>query len=293
LRNTADVHGGYLVKDRNGTSVNWGQIASAPVGGGLNQISIHFSAPVLVQQEDLAVRGGGGFGAVMASTAFSYNSAANVATWTFDTIRHDQLWMVLDGTSAGAVTDMDGNRLDGDWINPTGYSDNDADASIYPSGNGVAGGDFEFAVTILTGDADRDGRVTLADLARLQNHLGMTSGAIWEHGDVNGDGQVNAADAALFASVLGRSFRDWPTAPPSPAAAAVVVAAEARNEQAAVANAAAAARPRETRRLVDRAADRALESPFASSGTTSLQLRAQRRTPHSADEANSLRFVTR
>ncbi|MEX2188389.1 MAG: S8 family serine peptidase [Pirellulales bacterium] len=260
VRNTADVHGGYRVKDRNGTSVNWGQIASSPVGGGMNQISIRFTEPVLVQQSDLVVRGGGGLGAVRPSTAFSYNAATNAATWTFATILRDQLLLVLDGTSANAVTDMDGNRLDGDWVNPTGYSDNDPDASIYPSGNGVAGGNFTFAVTILTGDADRDGRVTLEDLADLQGHLGKMTGAIWEDGDMNGDGRVTAADAALFVGSLGTNFREWPIAAASAAADSLVVAPQRQTEQLTPPRISAVARPREPRRLVVEAADRAIEA---------------------------------
>lgn len=281
LRNTADVHGGYLVKDRNGTSVNWGQIASAPVGGGLNQISIHFSEPVLVQQNDLIVRGAGGFGPAIASTAFSYNTSVNVATWTFPAILHDQLWIVLDGTSASAVTDMDGNRLDGEWVNPTGYSDNDADGSIYPSGNGVAGGDFAFAVTILTGDANRDGQVTLADLARLQSNLGKASGAIWEDGDANGDGRVDAADAALLARSFGLNYREW-TIPQaslseaslSAAPLAVVVAASARQPASESPNGVAASRRQRDRALA--ATDRTVEDETALAARSTLRLHARR-----------------
>ncbi len=283
LRNTADVHGGYRVKDRNGTSVNWGQIASAPVGGGLNQISIRFTEPVLVHQSDLVVRGGGGFGDVHPSTAFSYNAAVNVATWSFATVLRDQLMLVLDGTSANAVTDLDGNRLDGEWVNPTGYSDNDPDASIYPSGNGIAGGNFSFAVTILTGDADRDGRVTLEDLADLQGHLGEPSGAIWEDGDVSGDGRVTAVDAALFARAFGAVFREWPTAPvplaSSAAANAIVVAPQGRASSTSVeSRLSAVSRPRQQRRVAMDATDRVLAAETGALGSVSRQLHATRRS---------------
>lgn len=229
VRNLADVHGGYRVKDRNGTSVNWGQIATAPVGGGMKQVSLTFTEPVLVDEADLVVRGGGGFGSAIPSTGFAYNAATYVATWQFAPIYRDQLLLTLDGTSANAVTDLDGNRLDGEWVNPTGYTDDDADASNYPSGSGAAGGNFVFAVTILTGDADRDGRVSLADLARVQRNLGKASGAIWEDGDVTGDGAVTIADVALLAKSFGVDFRTWPTAAASPpSAAAIVVASTAR-----------------------------------------------------------------
>lgn len=211
VRNTGDVHGGYHVKDSDDTGARWAQIASAPVGGGMNQISITFTEDVTVDEADLVVTGGGGFGTVYGSTGFSYNSTNFTATWTFPTVMRDQLWLKLDATSIYGIRDADFNYLDGEWTNPTGYNDNNSDISTYPSGDGEGGGDFKFAITILTGDADRDGLVGLADLADLQSHLGTTTGAIWEDGDVTGDGAVSAADAAALAASWGVDFREWPT----------------------------------------------------------------------------------
>lgn len=294
VRNLADVHGGYRVKDRNGTTVNWGQIASAPVGGGMTQVSLTFTEPALVDQADLVVRGGGGFGSVIPSIGFAYNAATHVATWQFDPIYRDQLLLTLDGASANAVTDLDGNRLDGEWVNPTGYTDNDADAGNYPSGNGVAGGNFVFAVTILTGDADRDGRVSLADLARVQRNFGKASGAIWEDGDVTGDGAVTAADAALLASSFGADFRTWPTAPASPpSAAAIVVASTARVPEgdAPPKPARLSAQPvRQPRRPIETATDKAISGIEAATVTRVLRGRAVRHSttpPVSSSTDNS------
>jgi hypothetical protein len=190
--------------------------------------------------------------------------------------------LTLDGTSANAITDSDGNRLDGEWVNPTGYSDTSANASNYPSGNGVAGGNFSFAVTILTGDANRDGRVSLADLGALQGHFGKASGAIWEDGDVNGDGKVTAADAALLAAAFGAEFREWPTAAAPPnAAAAIVVASTARipNFDPRQPSVRLVARPvRQQRPSVESATDRAIGEIVATATTRILGSRTIRRT---------------
>lgn len=296
VRNTADVHGGYLVVDRNGTAVNWGQIATAPVGGGMNRISINFTEPVIVHQNDLVVRGNGGLGAVIPSTNFSYNASNNTATWTFNTILRDHLWLTLDGTSANAVTDADGNRLDGEWISPLGYSDNEPDSSNYPSGNGVAGGNFEFAVTILTGDANRDGRVTLADLAAIQRNLGKMSGAIWEDGDISGDGKVTALDAALFSASFGVDFRDWPSAASSssPAANAVVAATSPRNhgEVAQTPRIAAHAIAERRSRLVPVATDIVLAATGHESPTSEPSARPRRRVRLAVPELANTRLAT-
>lgn len=56
----------------------------------------------------------------------------------------------------------------------------------------------------LPGDFTGDGRVDLADLARLQAHLGTLSGASFADGDMTNDGVVDRRDAAAFSQVFGR-----------------------------------------------------------------------------------------
>ena len=46
------------------------------------------------------------------------------------------------------------------------------------------------------GDANLDGKVTSADIAIIEAHMGETN-AWWEDGDFNHDGVVNAKDLAL------------------------------------------------------------------------------------------------
>jgi hypothetical protein len=57
-------------------------------------------------------------------------------------------------------------------------------------------------LTGLAADLNRDDRVGIADVARLQSHLGSISAAPF-NGDLNGDGAVNRADAALLAIQFG------------------------------------------------------------------------------------------
>ncbi|MEX2186749.1 MAG: LamG-like jellyroll fold domain-containing protein [Pirellulales bacterium] len=56
---------------------------------------------------------------------------------------------------------------------------------------------------MVVGDITGDGRVGTADLAVLQGHMGITSGATAAMGDLNGDGAVNRADVAIFARQYG------------------------------------------------------------------------------------------
>jgi hypothetical protein len=55
------------------------------------------------------------------------------------------------------------------------------------------------------GDFTGDGLVGIADLAILQAHLGIPSGATRLMGDMDGDGDVDRTDAASFARQFGRS----------------------------------------------------------------------------------------
>ena len=67
----------------------------------------------------------------------------------------------------------------------------------------------------LLGDINGDHRVDAADLAILQAHLGIASGAAPADGDLDGDGAVNRNDVAIMA----RNFsRQSPAVAPSPGA---------------------------------------------------------------------------
>lgn len=77
----------------------------------------------------------------------------------------------------------------------------------------------------IPGDFNSDGKVGIADLGILQAHLGTASGATAATGDMDGDGDVDRADAAEFARAFGRSAGvggGSPAASAAPSALAVV-----------------------------------------------------------------------
>ncbi len=67
---------------------------------------------------------------------------------------------------------------------------------MYPSGNGTAGGDFNFAFNVLPGDVNQDGIVNVQDLTLVTSGW-LEAGPV---GDVNADGLVNGEDLALLSS---------------------------------------------------------------------------------------------
>ncbi|MEX2187743.1 MAG: Ig-like domain-containing protein [Pirellulales bacterium] len=83
------------------------------------------------------------------------------------------------------------------------------------------------AKDLIRGDVDENNRVDLADLAMLQGHFGLASGASRADGDLDGDGDVDRADVAILARNFARSYLP-PVSPSAPAAIrAVAVQREA------------------------------------------------------------------
>ena len=141
---------------------------------------------------------------------FVYDPATFTATWTLTgPIGSDKLLLRLNADGSNPIEDSAGNRLDGEWTNPT--STTPSSSSTYPSGDGTAGGDFLFRFNVLPGDANSDNTVNASDLAILGQHW-KQSGQGWAQSDFNGDGTVDASDLAI----LGDNWRKTlPSAEPA------------------------------------------------------------------------------
>jgi hypothetical protein len=83
-----------------------------------------------------------------------------------------------------SVTDLDGNRLDGEMA-----------AGTFPSGDLISGGAWRYSITTLTGDADGDGYVGADDLDLVRANWGsqVTPGDL-SVGDVFPDGVISGDD---------------------------------------------------------------------------------------------------
>ena len=130
--------------------------------------------------------------------------------------------LALNADGSNPIEDPAGNRLDGEWTNPTSTSD--SGGSIYPSGNGVAGGDFDFRFNVLPGDANQDGSVNFSDLNKVLTNYNLT-GMSWSQGDVTGDGAVNFSDLNVVLTYYNQSLPSGsPAAGAFPAADLLVAA---------------------------------------------------------------------
>jgi hypothetical protein len=215
--------GATAFRNAAGTAGNFGypvpagaaQSRSLPWINGVNQVAIRFDQDVSgqIDQNDLVVTGSSSTYS-FAPGGFSYDPTTRTAVWTLaQPVTQDRLRIVLNGVSG----------LDGEWVNPSTASPN---GDAYPSGDGTAGGDFNFRINVLAGDATGDQRVDALDLADVKRRLGrrpgdgVTGGAAYSvFADLTADGIVNALDLAAVKQRLGRRLGA------EPAGAAAVAAA--------------------------------------------------------------------
>jgi hypothetical protein len=147
-------------------------------------------------------------------SGFAYNATDHVATWSLSAvIGVDKLYVAVPGSGATPVTDVAGNALDGEWSNPTGFSQVGATDS-FPSGDGVAGGDFAFRFDVLPGDSTGGslGKVNVADINQTKSRSSLPETTSSYRSDFDGNDLVNVADIAYVKSKS--SIYSLPVDPP-------------------------------------------------------------------------------
>lgn len=159
------------------------QLKSVPVGKP-SIIEIAFSDPL----DPLTIDAGDlqllqlGTGTILTPTSVVVNSTNDVVTWSFSSAFPRGYYQI--SIRDYGIANEDGAILDGEWVNPTSHSTG-TNYSTMPSGNGRAGGDFEFAFTVLPGDYVRDAnnKVNGIDFSRLSSNFNQfpSGGAVTVH----------------------------------------------------------------------------------------------------------------
>ena len=119
-----------------------------------------------------------------------------MATWSLSAvIGADKLYVAVPGSGATPVTDAAGNILDGEWTNPTSYSQVGS-TSTFPSGDGTAGGSFAFRFDVLPGDSTGGslGKVNVADINQTKSRSALPETISSYRSDFDGNNLVNVAD---------------------------------------------------------------------------------------------------
>ncbi len=199
ISGTTSTHAAYDFTTVDGSGA---QLSTVPVGGA-NRIDITFSEDVNVLQSDLQLvsllRGSNS-----AVVDHDYDPPTRTAYWEFQspfsssaTVTGDFFAIRLK-ESITAVSD--GDALDGEWVNPRSVSSAHADISTFPSGNGERGGEFQFVFTTMLGDTTLDNFMNpdFTDQDAWEEYYGIESGATYQQGDLDGDGDVDNADLLAF-----------------------------------------------------------------------------------------------
>lgn len=170
----------------------------------LDELSITFDQDVHIDANDLALTGVNT--TQYYPTSFRYDPQAQTATWTFaQSFDEDRVLIDLNADGHDPVTNLVGDKLDGEWTDAV---------SIFDSGNGVEGGDFEFSLVTNPGDADRLGWVDYFDYVFVYYGSGLATTDTGYNPlyDIDGSGTVDAADySAVYAELGGLA----PTADPA------------------------------------------------------------------------------
>ncbi|HEY5313852.1 MAG TPA: ELWxxDGT repeat protein, partial [Pirellulales bacterium] len=206
------------------------QLATMLPWTNIDILSVAFDEGVMVAPASLTLYDDAGN--PIASTGFSYNAAAQVATWTFPTLASSKYWI---GLSSAAVTDALGTALDGQWT--TGVS-----TFAAGSGDGTPGGDFNFRFNVVPGDANDSGAVTNGDVLQTKLDVGAVTGPSNFRQDVNGSGNITNGDVLLTKMAVGSDLNSLPE-PTLPALAPLVALQPAGSQQVDLAPDMASAQP--------------------------------------------------
>jgi hypothetical protein len=202
-----------------------GQLGNAQLvtWNNVNRVSVRFSKPIANPGgTSLVLRAVTGSGAgtqtTIESTAVTLSEGDTVATWTVPTLASGKYLLVLRSSAITAATG--GGRLDGEWTNASS-------TFATGSGDGTAGGDFEYRFNVLVGDVNASGTVLTGDKTAVQSALATAVTATNYRLDIDGTGRIlltdaNAAGAAL-ASGLSRLTALGEFAPVLTAAAGATV----------------------------------------------------------------------
>ncbi|MFO7906102.1 MAG: cohesin domain-containing protein, partial [Pirellulaceae bacterium] len=179
---------------------------------GLSDVRIGFNRDVRIEQGDLRLVGTDA-GEVEASQ-FAYDSDAFTGTWTFPVMGVDKFLLSLSDQVAAVGS---GLPLDGEYTDGGGQA---------VSGDGTAGGDFQFRFNVLPGDTTNSGNVVAGDVSMLASAFGsFASGSGDRYSvfvDFDGSGNVVASDVSVLASHFGQFLPSGePVLPPSVSTSAV------------------------------------------------------------------------
>jgi hypothetical protein len=197
----------------NASNVGWNNI---------DRISVRFDQPIAQPAADalqLVLGTTEGNQTIVPTTAPTLLAGDTVAQWSLpaDFLRLVSGRYVLSIASAGITNAAGTATLDGEWTTSTS-------TFAAGSGDGTAGGMFNFFFNVLAGDVGGNGTINAADISTIRNKLRSALSTSLESDadyrlDINGSNNLNSVDLsqtrAELTSALGRNLSQLPevTAP--------------------------------------------------------------------------------
>ena len=182
----------------------------------INTVTVEFSGQVSDVGMSSLVLTGGASGSTPSVTGFS-SLGNNTYSWTLSSALASNQYLLAIATTGSAfgtpgstqVTDLDGAPISGAFT---------TSSSTFPSGNGLAGGSFNFLFNVLPGDGSQGGTVSTDDVSEAGTLLGYnekTSAGYNPYYDYYGAGIITSSDSSLDTQNLGQTVPSTPPAAPS------------------------------------------------------------------------------
>ena len=160
-----------------------------------SSIVIEFSEPVAISKKDLSLLDGAGIAVDLSGATLEHAPGMTTALLRLPVRPAPGYYSLI--VSGSCVQDLAANLLDGD-------------------SNGMAGGDYQQHVMIaIPGDVTLDGSVDAMDYITLKRNFGSFGGAVWDSGDLDGDGDVDWHDLQTIMGCIGTSLGPAPAAAPT------------------------------------------------------------------------------
>ena len=207
---------GYALKAGSSelTDLPWSTITTISVA--FSQ-SVNVAGGVSVAANSMALVGGTGTGAATVPSLSSFTTSGNTATWVFSSALGENRYVLAVASTGSAfgtpVTNAQAAGLDGEFT---------TSSSSLPSGNGLAGGQFNFFFNILPGDTSQAAIVssTSASTIGKLNNTTFASSGYNPYADIDGSGIINATDSGVESHYNNKTLNTL-TAPTAPAVVVV------------------------------------------------------------------------
>lgn len=198
---------GYGLKDGANQLVTSGASAAQVTWSNVNRISVQFNQPITapVASSLQLIRGDSGGDVTITPTAVSLLAGGTVAQFSLPSSLVTGQYIISIG-AGGIVDEAATTVLDGEWTTSS--------STFAPgSGDGTAGGTFNFRFNVLVGDVNASGGVNGSDRTATVAQLFKTMTTANFRANIDGSGSITGSDVTPVVSNLFKALGALPAIP--------------------------------------------------------------------------------